>query len=298
MVKSVRLGTNPIAWSNDDMRELGGTTPLEACLREAREAGFEGIELGHKFPRDPDNLRPLLAEHDIDLVSGWYSSELLKRSVEEEIENLEPHLSLLVAMGCKTVVWAETAGCVHGDRQAPLSTRPRIREGQWPEFAHRMSAIAAYVRSRGLWLAYHHHMGTVIETEAEVDRLMDMTSDDVGLLLDTGHLTFAGGDPLAVARRHGRRIRHVHCKDVRLPVMRTAIDADTSFLMAVVDGVFTVPGDGDVDFLPVLCAVAEAGYTGWLVVEAEQDPLKANPFEYACKGYKSLAGYAHEAGLT
>lgn len=298
MAKSVRLGTNPIAWSNDDMRELGGTTPLETCLREAREAGFEGIELGHKFPREADALRPILAAHDMELVSGWYSSELLERSVEEEIENLEPHLALLEAMGCKTVVWAETTGCVHGSRQAPLSARPVISDDAWPEFARRLSAVAAYVRSRGLWLAYHHHMGTVIETEAEVDRLMELTSDDVGLLLDTGHMTFAGGDPLAVARRYGPRIRHVHCKDVRTSILQAVLAEDSSFLKAVVDGVFTVPGDGDVDFVPVLSAVAEAGYTGWLVVEAEQDPLKANPFDYACKGFHGLAAYAREAGLA
>ncbi|WP_286828797.1 MULTISPECIES: myo-inosose-2 dehydratase [Kordiimonas] len=297
MDNSVRLGTNPIAWSNDDMRELGGATSLDTCLGEARTAGFEGIELGHKFPRDADALRPVLARHNMALISGWYSSELLTRSVGDEIANLEPHLSLLDAMGCKVVVWAETSGCIHGNKNASLSSRPVLTDDQWPEFARRLSAVAAHVRSRGLWLVYHHHMGTVVETEAEVDKLMALTSDDVGLLLDTGHLTFAGGDPLSAARRHAARIRHVHCKDIRMSVMQRALDADSSFLDAVVDGVFTVPSDGDVDFVPVLKAVADAGYCGWLVVEAEQDPEKANPFDYACIGFKALAQYAREAGL-
>jgi len=293
----VRLGTNPIAWSNDDMRELGGQTPLETCLKEARAAGYEGIELGHKFPRDADTLRPILGEHGLALISGWYSSELLTRTAEEEIANLEPHLALLSAMGCDVVVWAETSGCIHGDKHAPLSARPVLRDDQWPEFGRRLSTVAAHVRSRGLKLAYHHHMGTVIETEVEVDRLMAETRGDVGLLLDTGHMTFAGGDPLSVAKKYKDRIVHVHCKDLRKSVMAEALNADKSFLSAVVDGVFTVPGDGDVDFVPVLKEVAGAGYKGWLVVEAEQDPAKASPFEYASKGHQFLTEFARESGL-
>lgn len=297
MVNTVQIGTNPIAWSNDDMRELGGATPLDVCLSEAVQAGYQGIELGHKFPRDAAALTPILKKHGIELISGWYSSELLGRTVEEEIVALEPHLSLLTAMGCDVVVWAETSRCVHGAKDTPLSDRPVMAEEDWPVFTKRLSEIAAHVKRRGLTLAYHHHMGTVIETEAEVDRLMHETSDDVGLLLDTGHLTFAGGDPLAVAKRHGGRVAHVHCKDVRLDVLAAIKGANTSFLNGVVDGVFTVPGDGDVDFVPVLTAVAEAGYSGWLVVEAEQDPAKANPLEYARLGHASLLAYAREAGF-
>ncbi|MFC3051941.1 myo-inosose-2 dehydratase [Kordiimonas pumila] len=298
MVKSIRIGTNPIAWSNDDMRQLGAATSLDTCLSEAALAGYEGIELGHKFPRSADVLRPILAKHGIDLISGWYSSELMTRSVEEEIAALEPHLSLLAAMGSNVVVWAETTGCVHGDRTAPLSKRPVLKDSEWPEFCKRLSAVAAHVKSRGLHLAYHHHMGTVVETEAEVDRLMAETTPDVGLLLDTGHLTFAGADPLAVAKRHAARIKHVHCKDVRRSVQAHVQAAGSSFLDAVVEGVFTVPSDGDVDFVPILKVLAGAEYEGWLVVEAEQDPAKANPFEYAKKGCAALSAYAKEAGLA
>ncbi len=297
MVSSVRIGTNPIAWSNDDLRDLGGATPLETCLSEASAAGFQGIELGHKFPRQSDPLRQVLAQHNLALISGWYSSELLSRSVEEEINNLEPHLALLKSQGCDVVVWAETTRCIHGDRGAPLSMRPCMTEEEWTVFTERLSEIADYVRRRGLRLAYHHHMGTVIETVDEIDRLMQETSKDVGLLLDTGHLTFAGGDPLEVAERHISRIVHVHCKDVRVPVMKRMQAAGASFLDGVIEGVFTVPGDGDVNFLPVLEVLAAHKYKGWLVVEAEQDPAKANPLEYAKKGFLELYSMAGRAGL-
>lgn len=297
MVKKIRLGTNPIAWSNDDMRTLGGETPLDTCLREASQAGFAGIELGHKFPRQSEELRPILEDHGIELISGWYSSQLLLRSVEEELEALEGHLSLLAEMGCKVVVWAETTGCIHGEQSMPLSERPRIRADEWSAFCEKLNAVAAHVRKHGLQIAYHHHMGTVIETAEEVDQLMAGTNDNVGLLLDTGHLTYAGADVLAVAEKHKERIVHVHCKDVRTDVLAKVKADNSSFLDSVVAGVFTVPSDGDVDFPPVLKILEQSGYEGWLVVEAEQDPAKANPFEYAKKGYNALYGYAKSAGL-
>lgn len=295
--KSIRMGVNPIGWSNDDKRELGGDIPLETCLAEARTAGYEGVELGHKFPRAPDLLRPILGRHGLDLVSGWYSSELLTRSVEDEISALGPHLRLLKALGCKVVVWAETTACVHGDELAPLASRPVLAPREIDLLAGKLSTLGDYTLSQGLRLAYHHHMGTVIETEEEVDRLMANSSPSISLLLDTGHLTVAGGDVAGVAQRFRHRIHHIHCKDVRLDVLAQAQAANWSFLTSVVAGLFTVPGDGGVDFIAPLKAVAEGGYQGWLVVEAEQDPLKANPLKYARMGYGSLLGFAREAGF-
>lgn len=294
---TVRIGTNPIAWSNDDLPELGGDTPLEVCLREAREAGYAGIELGHKFPRTPGQLAPLLARHGLALISGWYSAALLERETGAEIAALAPHLELLKAFGCPVMVFAETTGAVHGDRTHPLSRRPVLDAAQWDTFGRRMTAVGDHLRSQGMALAYHHHMGTVVETEADIDRLMAVTGDSVGLLLDTGHLAFAGADPLAVARRHGGRVVHVHCKDLRSDAAVRARDADSSFLDAVIDGVFTVPGDGTVAFTPVLAALDQAGYAGWLVVEAEQDPAKADPLTYARMGFDNLTRMASDAGL-
>ena len=257
------------------MPELGLETPLEVCLAEAREAGYAGVELGHKFPRDPAVLAPILDRFALQLVSGWYGARLLERSAAEEIEALAAHLGLLEAMGCEVMVFAEVTGAVHSRRGVALSRRPVLAEADWPRFAAKLTALGDHLAEHGMALAYHHHMGTVIESEDEIDRLLAATGPNVGLLLDSGHLVYAGGDPAAVATRHGRRIRHVHCKDVRPELLARVRTADTSFLDAVVEGVFTVPGDGVIDFTAVFVALKAAGYGGWLVVEAEQDPAKA-----------------------
>jgi len=294
----VTLGINPITWTNDDMPELGGDIPLETCLAETHLAGYAGIELGGKFPRDTAVLKPLLDRHGLRLVSGWYSAHLARRTAAEEAQKVGPHLRLLAAMGCKVMVFAEGHGSTDGDPKAPLSRRPVLPDDGWPQLCARLNETARHLRAHGVRLAFHHHMGTVVQTEAEIDRLMDGTADDVGLLLDTGHLVYAGGDPVAVARRHARRIVHVHCKDVRADVLRASLEHDSSFLRAVLDGVFTVPGDGSIDYVAVLAPLAHAGYSGWLVVEAEQDPAKAHPLTYARMGFANLREAATTAGFA
>lgn len=294
---AVRLAINPLTWTNDDMPELGGDTPLETCLAEARQAGFEGVELGHKFPREPKALRAKLAAFGLSLASGWYSARLLERTVADEIAALEGHLRLLAAQGCQVMVFCEVSGCVHGDRATPLSRRPRLSEAQWTAFCARLTEVGAHLRARGVRLAYHHHMGTVVQSLADIERLMASTGESVGLLLDTGHLVYAGGDPAEVMARHGDRVVHFHCKDVRPDVLARMRAADSSFLDAVLAGVFTVPGDGDIDYLPPFRALAARGYDGWLVVEAEQDPARAHPLTYARIGYDYLARTSAEAGL-
>jgi inosose dehydratase len=292
---AVRIGANPIGWSNDDLRELGGAMSLEACLAQAKEAGFDGMELGHKFPREAPALRDVLGRFGLDLVSGWYSAELLRRSPEEEMRALRPHLDLLKAMGCAVLVFAETSNAVHGDRAKPLEERPRLAPEEWAEFGRRITAVADAVLSEGVRLVYHHHMGTVVESEADIDAFMQATGPSVHLLLDTGHATFAGADPAALARRYRERISHFHAKDVRREVMERARRERLSFLDAVIAGVFTVPGDGCVDYPAVLAELP--GYSGWAVVEAEQDPDKAHPLTYAKMGYKNLRRYFADAGL-
>ncbi|MBP0463465.1 myo-inosose-2 dehydratase [Roseomonas sp. PWR1] len=291
----IRLAINPLTWTNDDMPELGAETPLETCLAEAKQAGFAGVELGNKFPRDAATLGPILARHGLALASGWYGSRLLERDVDAEMAAAEPHLALLAAMGCTACVFAEVSRAVHGARATPLSRRPMLSDADWAVLAPRMTEMARRMAARGLRLAYHHHLGTVVESAAEIDRLMDATGPEVELLLDTGHLTAAGGDPVAMARRHAGRIAHVHCKDVRRDVLARAKAADLPFLEAVLEGMFTVPGDGMVDFAPVLAALAEGRYQGWLVVEAEQDPAKAHPLTYARMGHDHLAALAARA---
>ena len=293
----VRLGINPLTWTNDDMPELGGETPLETCLAEAREAGYEGVEMGRKFPRTAAELTPVLARHGLDLVSGWYGARLAERSADAEVRAVEDHLSLLSDMGCRVMVLAEVGGAVYGDRASPLSARPRFADDDWAGFGARLTDVAEHMAGRGVRMAYHHHVGTVVETEAEIDRLMAATGEAVGLLLDTGHLTYAGADPVGVAGRHGRRINHVHCKDVRADVLDRARATDSSFQDAVLAGVFTVPGDGCVAFADALRRLAGHGYAGWLVVEAEQDPAKAHPLRYARMGHAGLRDAVRQAGL-
>lgn len=295
---SVSIGINPLTWTNDDLPALGAETPLETCLTEGKQAGYSGFELGQKFPRDPAVLGPILKQHDLSLVSGWYSSRLLERSAEEEIEALQPHLNLLKTLGAKTVVYCEVSRCIHGDRQMPISKRPTMSASEWTLFLDRIEQVGQYLDTQGLSLAYHHHMGTVVQSEEDIDRLIAGTSAAVGLLLDSGHLVFAGGDPVSVAERHSTRLRHVHCKDIRSSVMRDAINRNLSFLDAVLNGVFTVPGDGAIDYSSILAIVAKADYQGWLVVEAEQDPAVANPLEYAELGYRNLKALCDKAGIN
>jgi len=291
----IRIGANPIGWSNDDMRELGGDTPLEVCLAEARDIGFDGMELGHKFPRTPAALKAALAPFGLACVSGWYSAELLTRDAEAEMQALRPHLDLLKAMGSTVLVFAETSNAIHGDRAKPLSARPVLGADAWARFGERMTAVAERTLAEGVRLVYHHHMGTAVQSEADIDALMAATGDAVGLLIDTGHATWAGADPAALARRYRDRIHHVHTKDARATVMAEATRGDWSFLDAVVAGVYTVPGDGMVDFAAVFRALS--GYSGWVVVEAEQDPAKAHPATYARKGHAHVVEVLRRTGL-
>ncbi|TNH42507.1 myo-inosose-2 dehydratase [Photorhabdus luminescens] len=294
---AVQLGINPLTWTNDDLPTLGADTPLETCLTEGRQAGFTGFELGNKFPRQANILGPILAAHDLMLVSGWYSGELLTRSVVEEIKAVQSHLTLLRELGANVIVFAEVTNCIHGDQNKPVHLRPQFPASRWQEYGEKLTEFARYTQEQGVQIAYHHHMGTVIETEKDVDHLMENTGDEVGLLLDTGHLTFAGADPLAIAERWAKRINHVHCKDIRPDVLNDIKNRKTSFLDAVLSGVFTVPGDGCVDYPAIFQVLKKQNYKGWLVVEAEQDPAIAHPLTYATMGYNNLHQLARNAGL-
>jgi len=292
---TLRIGANPIGWSNDDMRRLGGDTPLVTCLAEARQVGFEGMELGHKFPREPAALRAALAPFGLACISGWYSAELLRRDAATELVHLRPHLDLLKAMGSTVLVFAETSNAIHGDVDAPLSTRPVLDAEGWAEFGRRVSAVAKATLREGVRLVYHHHMGTIVQSEADIDAFMQATGPEAHLLLDTGHAWWGGADPARLAARYRDRISHVHAKDVRGEVMLRAAKEDWSFLTSVVAGVYTVPGDGIVDYAAVFRALP--GYAGWVVIEAEQDPARANPLTYATLGYANLRRYLADAGL-
>jgi inosose dehydratase len=292
----VRFGVAPIAWSNSDLPQLGGETSLETCLAQSREAGFSGTETGIKFPMDAKALAPLLDSHGLALVSGWFSGELLNRSVAEEKARIALQLATFHALSAPVLVYAETTGSIQSSMDTPLSLRPRIADEQFQSYGAKLTELAEWMAERGVALTYHHHMGTIVESQREIDLLMQNTGPAVGLLIDTGHLTYAGADVLAVVRRHARRINHIHCKDVRPEVLKRVRQRDNSFLSAVLEGVFTVPGDGFIDYYAFARVLAEIGYSGWVVVEAEQDPAKAPPLEYSRMGLRHLSAAFSAAG--
>jgi inosose dehydratase len=295
---TVRIGINPITWTNDDVPDLGGDTPLETCLSEIREAGYLGAELGGKFPRESGALSALLDRYDLRMVAGWWDGRVLERDVAAEFEIILPHLTLHRDLGAAVVVYADTSRGRHDGIWQPISQRPKLADEDWRMYGRKLTALAERMADFGVRMAYHHHMGTIVESDADVDRLMSATGEAVGLLIDTGHATFSGGDPVALASRHAARINHVHCKDVRAEVLQRARSEDMSFMDAVLAGIFTVPGDGCVAFASLLKRLADAGYEGWLVVEAEQDPAKAHPLTYAKLGHANLVRLARAAGLA
>ena len=291
MTWNIRIGINPISWSNDDLPELGGDTPLETALREGAEIGYQGFELGNKFPSEPAALKAKLAEYGVACISGWYSGRLAEGTLDDEIEACRAHMAKLQFNGCQVVVYGEVAGSIQGRIDTPLAKRPRfIDDASWQAYAKRLDAFGAHLKSAyGLTLAYHHHMGAYVESPQDVDKLLALTGRDVGLLFDTGHAYYGGATDVAAAlRRHLSRVVHVHCKDVRERVVRSARNDGWSFLTGVINGTFTVPGDGVIDFDAVLALLYDAGYEGWLVVEAEQDPAVAPSYAYAKKGYETL----------
>lgn len=270
------------------MQNVGSDISLQTCLSEAAAAGFDGVELGHKFPRNPAQLRPELDKYSLSLVSGWYSGRLLARDSKAEIASMQSHIELLQAMGSDVLIFAEVSGCIHSEIDKRLSQRPRIPDEQWPTFCKRLDEVAKTCTSAGLKLCFHHHMGTVVQSRQDIDRMMAATSADTHLLLDSGHAKFAGIDPVDLATAYGDRIGHVHCKDIRQPVLQRLQNRDSSFLDAVLAGVFTVPGDGCIDYDGIFDALRGNDYSGWVVVEAEQDPSVAPPRYFSKLGYDNL----------
>ena len=294
---SVKLGIAPIAWSNDDMPELGGDTSLETCLSEAREAGFTGIESGGKFPKTSKELLPILNKHNIKLCSGWYGANLLKRTVKDEMENIRTQLDLFKDCNAPCIVFAEVTNSIQADESKSLSKRPKLDKDDWKKFCEKINEVGKRLEGENMPLAYHHHMGTVIQSHEDTERLMNETNDTVKLTIDTGHMLFAGGNSLKIIRDFKEKIAHVHCKDMREKVLKKSLSEDLSFRHAFLEGAFTVPGDGCIDYRPIFNELVKNNYQGWLVVEAEQDPKKANPFEYAKIGFNYLKKTSSECGL-
>jgi inosose dehydratase len=289
---NVRIGVNPLSWMNDDLPSLGGETALETALAEGKEIGYEGFELGNKFPQDGPSLKAKLDQFGLACVSGWYSGHLARDTLEHEVERCVAHMSKLRINGVQVVVYGEVAGSIQGEMNRPLRERPRFADGAaWQAYAKKLDAFGAHLKKTyGITLAYHHHMGAVVESPDDIGMLMRLTDPAcVSLLFDTGHAYFGGAtDPVPLLRKHAARVAHVHCKDVRPSVIAKARNDGWSFLRGVLAGTFTVPGDGVIDYDAVLGVLHQAGYRGWLVVEAEQDPAVAPSYAYAKKGYETL----------
>ena len=289
-----KLGISPIAWWNDDDVNLSDDVSLEEALRQAFVAGFVGMETGQRFPMNMQELGPILAKYNMQVCGGWFSGDLLTGDIEREKERIEEQLQFFKAADAPCIVYGEVSGSVQSKRDKTLSQKPVIDETEMAIYGRKVSDFAEYCEKQGMPLSYHHHMGAVVENETELDLLMKHSS--IPLLFDAGHMAFAGGDNMRVIDNHHKRITHVHTKDIRKGVMQRIDKTQESFLDAVVKGVFTVPGDGDIDFTALVRQLAGYDYEGWFVVEAEQDPKQNPPLEMACLGHRTLQEILTGAG--
>lgn len=292
----IRLGISAINWVNEDMHDLGDHYTFEDLMRDFTALGFEGTEMSRKFPQDAHQVREALGRHGLSLASWWKGVRFADPSLrEEELEAYRRHVRFLQTAGSHHVVTCEVLGAPHADPNA--SERAILSGEQWKHLVEGLHQAGEICREAGMKLVYHYHAGTVIEGPEEIARLMDMTNPSlVHLLLDTGHAVYGGGDPAAYARLYANRIAYVHLKDVRMPVLEQGRRENLGFLERVRRGVFTVPGDGCVDFAAVFAALDEAGYEGWMILEAEQDPAVAEPFAYAQKGKAHIVRLLKEEG--
>lgn len=293
-----KLGMSPIAWWNDDLVELSDDVSLEECLRQSRSAGFTGMEKGRRFPDDPAVMLPILKAADVTLCGGWFSGTLVDEELSANKDRIRPMIELFKAVGAPCIVYGEVGRSIQGDRSKPLATKPKLSDDEMRTYARKVTEFGEWCASEGMPLAYHHHMAAVVETEPELDAFMAASGAGIPLLLDAGHLAFAGGDVLRAIDRHHARITHVHVKDIRHSVVDGLDRTKQSFLDAVALGAFTVPGDGSLDFGAIVQRFADHGYEGWFVVEAEQDPKPNPPAKMAEIGYKELMRVMTAAGYT
>lgn len=296
----VKLGISLIAWQNDDLPELTAAFTTEGAMEDASKIGYSGVERGRRMPADTEGLKAYLDRYGVALCGGWCSGNLMAAPVENEKAAVRAQVEQFAALGAPCLVYAECSNTVQGEPSTPVNDRPKLSRDEVTGYARKLSELARWMAGEGMTLSYHHHMGSMIEDVEDIDWLMEGSSPEVTLLYDTGHLVFAGADPLAVLDKWGDRVHHVHFKDVRPDVMARIRADDVSFLDGVRGGVYTVPGDpgGMIDFQGVTDRLARIGYDGWIVVEAEQDPAKAPPFEYSKIGYDHIRRICAASGLA
>lgn len=286
----IQLGCAPIAWTNDDMPELGSENTFEQCISEMALAEYTGTEIGNKYPKNPKVLKEYLELRNLKVASAWFSAFLTTKPFEETKKEFIKHRDFLHAMGAKVIVVAEQGHSIQGKIKEPVfENKPYFTEQEWDKLTKGLESLGELAHEKGMEIVYHHHMGTGVQTTEEIDRLMQNTDPDkVKLLFDTGHLVFSGEDPMEIFNKYQSRIQHIHFKDIREKVAKEVKEKKDSFLTAVKKGTFTVPGDGMIDFKPIMEAILKSEYEGWIIVEAEQDPAKANPYKYALKARKYI----------
>lgn len=289
--KDVKLGICPIGWTNDDMWDLGDENTFQQCISEMRLAGFTGCEIGHKYPSDVKELKEALDLRGMTVASKWFSSFLGTKPFEETFEEFKKEIEYLCYAGATAINISEQSYSIQGNPDLSIfKNKARFTDAEFAQMCDGLNKLAEYAKSNGIRACFHHHMGTCVQTLEETERMLNNTSDDLLLCYDTGHWTFSEVDPMAILNEFPNRIGHVHLKNMRRAVCDQAIKESWSFLKSVRNGAFTVPGDpeGCVDFEPVLRKLDEIGYEGWIMVEAEQDPAKANPFKYAKMAYEYI----------
>lgn len=287
---NVKLGIAPIGWTNDDMPDLGGENTFQQCVSEMALAGFTGSEIGSKYPKDEQELKKALELRGIQICNCWFSSFLITKPYEETEAEFIRQTDFLKAMGAKVIGVSEQSHSIQGVLDQPVFQGKYVMDDrEWDLLTEGLNKLGKIAKDKGMMLTFHHHIGTVVQTEEEIDRFMESVDPElVYLLFDSGHLSLAGIDPVKILKKYVGRTRHVHLKDMRKAVAEKAKKEEWSFLRGVREGIFTVPGDGDVDFAPIFKVLEESGYKGWVVVEAEQDPAKANPLEYAIKARRYI----------
>lgn len=297
---AVKVGTSLIAWQNDDLPELTAAFTTEGAMEDARRIGYQGVERGRRMPADTEGLRAYLDHYGLSLCGGWCSGNLMQASIAEEKAAVQQQVVQFVALKAPCIVYAECSNTVQGDLGTPVRNRPKLGRDEVLVYAAKLSELAKWMTGEGMTLSYHHHMGSMIEDAEDIDWLMEGSGPEVTLLFDTGHLRFAGADPLAVLDKWGDRVHHVHFKTVRQDVLDWVRAENRSFLDGVTNGVFSVPGDpeGCIDFQAITDRLRAMDYDGWIVVEAEQNPAKAPPFEYSKLGYEHIVDICGRAGLT
>lgn len=287
---AVKVGISLIAWQNDDLPELTKDYTTEGAMEDAARIGYVGVERGRRMPADTEGLRAYLDRYGVALCGGWCSGYLMVSSVAEEAEAILDQVEQFAALNAPCIVYAECSNTIQGNIAQPVSQRPKLTRDEVMAYGAKLSELAKWSADQGCVLSYHHHMGAMVQDAEDIDWLMEGSDPALTLLYDTGHLLHAGADPLAVLDKWGERVHHVHFKDVRKPVLDWVQREDRSFLDGVAAGVFSVPGDPDgcIDFQAVTDRLKAMDYSGWIVVEAEQDPAKADPFEFSKLGYTHI----------